>query len=119
MLTFPPISIAAQLSELRTAMDRVARTIAARKLQAEAASSQLSGLAADLQNQQRLAASRVASADAATRRMRSMVTIRKLRDIADAQSAELAALQAEYTRLHMKTYPTFLPRMDTIPDSRI
>jgi hypothetical protein len=109
---------AEKVASLREAMGAMMRTVAARDGQADAAAAQLSSLSADLQNQQRLAASRVSSEEAASRRMRAMVTLRKLRDIADAQAAELGGLQAEYTRLHMKTYPTFVAKPERLPDQR-
>jgi len=41
------------------------------------------------------------------RRMRSLVTNRKLRDIAEAQAEESMLLRAELERLRMRTFPTF------------
>ncbi len=39
---------------------------------------------------------------------RSMVTHKKLKDIATAQQGELQALAQELDKLRMKTYPTFM-----------
>ena len=39
--------------------------------------------------------------------MRSLVTNRRLKDIADAQSEEAMMLRAELERLRMRTFPTF------------
>jgi hypothetical protein len=45
---------------------------------------------------------------AACRRMKGLVTTKKLRDIARAQQREVAALRTELDRLHMRTFPSFV-----------
>jgi len=42
------------------------------------------------------------------RRMKGLVTTKKLRDIAKAQQFESASLKAELDRLHLRTFPSFL-----------
>lgn len=57
------------------------------------------------------------------RRMRALVTHRKLRDIANAQQSELEVLRAELQRLQRKTFPTFVNADASLlaygPDDRI
>lgn len=52
------------------------------------------------------------------KRMRSLVTQARLRDIAQAQAQEVALLQGELERLRLRTFPSFVPRPDDLPDER-
>jgi hypothetical protein len=42
------------------------------------------------------------------RRMKGLVTTKKLRDIQQAQQAEIANMRRELDRLHMRTFPSFV-----------
>ena len=54
--------------------------------------------------------------DFATSCPRSMVTHRRLKDIASAQQAEMDALAAELDKLRLRTYPTFVePVVASLP----
>lgn len=44
----------------------------------------------------------------ACRKMRGLVTTKKLRDIAAAQRRELAAMGATLDRLYMRSFPSFM-----------
>lgn len=52
------------------------------------------------------------------RRMRNVVTEKKLRDIARSQAAEIEMLESELDRLHMRTYPSFVDSKTYYPDER-
>jgi hypothetical protein len=58
--------------------------------------------------QERLRASMQSVEDASGRKMRSVVTHKKLKDIAAAQATEVHALSGELDRLRKRTYPTFV-----------
>ncbi|KAJ9514055.1 hypothetical protein QJQ45_021148 [Haematococcus lacustris] len=66
------------------------------------------GLQRVLEEQQRLRASMGAADEAIDRRLKSLVTHKKLKEIALAQADEVRALSSELDRLRLKTYPTFL-----------
>ncbi|MEW5311891.1 MAG: hypothetical protein WDW38_003568 [Sanguina aurantia] len=61
-----------------------------------------------LQEQTRLTESMGDPKEVVTRRMRSLVTIKKLKEIAGSQSYEVVALRAELSSLRGRTYPTFM-----------
>ncbi|MEW5304197.1 MAG: hypothetical protein WDW36_006825 [Sanguina aurantia] len=61
-----------------------------------------------LQEQTRLTESMGSPKEVVTRRMRSLVTIKKLKEIAGSQSCEVVALRAELSSLRGRTYPTFM-----------
>ncbi len=52
--------------------------------------------------------------EAAGKKMRSMVTHKKLKEIAMAQAQEVRALASELDRLRLKTYPTFVEPTPTL-----
>lgn len=52
------------------------------------------------------------------KRMRSLVTQARLRDIALAQEGEIEALKAELERLRLRTFPSFVERTNELPDQR-
>ncbi|GMH32406.1 hypothetical protein BSKO_00240 [Bryopsis sp. KO-2023] len=51
--------------------------------------------------------------------MRTIVTDKKLRDIAKAQAVEIQMLQAEMERWHMRTYPSFVDTKKYYPDEKL
>jgi len=81
----------------------------------------LVGLSKVLEEQQRLRASMGSTDEAAARRMRSLVTHKKLKEIALAQADEVRALAAELDRMRLRTYPTFMePTPSLLPaDTRV
>jgi len=52
------------------------------------------------------------------KRMRSLVTQRKLQDIAKAQAEEMLLLREELERLRLRTFPSFIDKRQTDPDLR-
>uniref|UniRef100_A0A7S3QWW0 Uncharacterized protein n=1 Tax=Dunaliella tertiolecta TaxID=3047 RepID=A0A7S3QWW0_DUNTE len=79
----------------------------------------LTGLGQVVEEQRRLRAS-MGSMDDGVRRMRSLVTHKKLKDIALAQADEVRALAAELDHLRQHTYPTFVePSLAGVADVRV
>ena len=48
--------------------------------------------------------------------MKSMVTHKRLKDIAKAQAEEIDMLRAEVERLNLRTYPSFVEQTPYYPD---
>ena len=53
------------------------------------------------------------------KRMRSLVTQRKLKDIAKAQAEEVAVLKQELEKLRLRTYPSFIEKHFLPPDEAV
>eukprot|EP00955_Chlamydomonas_euryale_P022568 238229-Chlamydomonas_euryale.AAC.2 len=87
---------------------KLAKSIDAKLQQNTDVSAHLVTLERVLAEQERLRQSMQSVEDQAGRRMRSLVTHKKLQDIAGAQQAEMRALGGELDRLRQRTYPTFV-----------
>jgi len=68
-----------------------------------------------LAEQERLRQSMQSIDEQTTRRMRSLVTHKKLKEIAAAQQAEMRALANELDAARLRTYPTFVEPARTLP----
>ena len=102
------------LHEKRTALRRLKRQLVERNEQNEAIRVQVAQLAAKVEEQRRIQEGQNANAayevTAARQRMKGMVTLRKLQDIARAQAEEMALLHEELERLKLRSFPSFVDR---------
>lgn len=95
------------IAERQRKLDKLAREMDARAKQNRAVAGHLVTLGRVLEDQKHLGASLQSGTDAGARRMRSMVTHKKLKEIAGAQADELAALHAELDAARSRAYPLF------------
>lgn len=96
------------VTERQRRMAKVAKSIEDKRAQNEEVNRHLVTLERVLAEQERLRESMQTMEDQNSRRMRSMVTHKKLKEIATAQQSEMQALVKELERLRLRTYPTFL-----------
>lgn len=71
-----------------------------------------------LEDQSRIQASMQTVDEQTTRRMRSLVTHKKLKEIARQQLDEIARIKKEIDDLHLKTFPSFVENHTLLPDAR-
>lgn len=102
-------------------LQKVAKLIEEKRQQNEDVSRHLVTLEKVLEEQERLRTSMQTMEDQNSRRMRSMVTHKKLKDIAGAQRAELQALTSHLETLRLRTFPTFVDNASQAlpPDTRM
>ncbi|KAG2447457.1 hypothetical protein HYH02_007780 [Chlamydomonas schloesseri] len=96
------------LEDKRRRLRKLAADVTARSAQNQEVAVHLVTLGKVLEEQQRLQAGMQSANDQATRRMRSLVTHKKLKEIALAQQNELGELRQQLEKLRLRTYPTFI-----------
>ncbi|GLC44558.1 hypothetical protein PLESTM_001613000 [Pleodorina starrii] len=96
------------LDEKRRRLAKLAGDVSARSGQNQEVAVHLVTLGRVLEEQQRLQAGMQSSTEQAARRMRSLVTHKKLKEIALSQQTELADLRSQVDKLRLRTYPTFV-----------
>ncbi|GFR52048.1 hypothetical protein Agub_g14567 [Astrephomene gubernaculifera] len=96
------------LEDKRRRLRRLAADVGSRSGQNQEVAVHLVTLGKVLEEQQRLQAGMQSSSEQAARRMRSLVTHKKLKEIAVAQQTELAELRGQAEKLRLRTYPTFV-----------
>lgn len=96
------------LQERQRKLQKVNKLIEEKRQQNEEVSRHLITLEKVLQEQERLRMSMQTMEDQNSRRMRSMVTLKKLKDISAAQKTEIMSLTSELDRLRCRTFPTFM-----------
>ncbi|GAX77753.1 hypothetical protein CEUSTIGMA_g5196.t1 [Chlamydomonas eustigma] len=99
---------AKNLSDRQKKMRRVGKSIEEKKKQNNEVGQHMVTLESVLAEQERLRGSMQTTEDQNSRRMRSMVTHKRLKEIATAQQAEMSLLAAELDKLRLRTYPTFM-----------
>ena len=102
------------LREKAAAQRRLNRQLSERSEQNEALRAQVDDMARRVEEQRRIQESQSSNSayevTAARQRMKGMVTLRKLQDIARAQADEISLLQEELERLKLRSFPSFLDR---------
>ncbi|KAG2490334.1 hypothetical protein HYH03_011283 [Edaphochlamys debaryana] len=96
------------LEDKRRRLRKLQADVAARSGQNAEVAVHLVTLGKVLEEQQRLQAGMQSANEQAARRMRSLVTHKKLKEIALAQQTELAELRLQLEKLRLRTYPTFV-----------
>ncbi|KAG1655669.1 hypothetical protein FOA52_011797 [Chlamydomonas sp. UWO 241] len=111
---------AKNVSERQKTMRKLAKAIEGKRTQNGEVAMHLVTLERVLAEQERLRSSMQSVEDAAGRKMRSVVTHKKLKDIAAAQASEVHALTGELDRLRKRTYPTFVESQQQVlpPDAK-
>eukprot|EP00798_Chlamydomonas_sp_ICE-L_P009992 gene9993-7873_t len=106
------------LNERAKTMQKLAKLMDQKRTQNQDVTSHLVTLEKVLYEQERLRQSMQSVDEQVTRRMRSLVTHKRLKEIAEAQASEVAALAAELDKLRLRTYPTFVEpnHMQVAPD---
>ena len=105
------------LQERQRKLQKVNRLIEEKRLQNEEVSRHLVTLDKVLQEQERLRTSMQTMEDQNSRRMRSMVTLKKLKDISQAQKTELQLLTGDLDKMRLRTFPAFVDErgVSTLP----
>lgn len=110
------------VTERQRRMAKVANAIEDKQAQNDEVNRHLVTLERVLSEQERLRESMQTMEDQNSRRMRSMVTHKKLKEISSAQQSEMQALVKELERLRLRTYPTFMDSGGTVnglpPDTK-
>lgn len=113
------------LADRDAALRRVEVQISERRKQNRSLQRQLGDLEDMITDERRIQVSQAAEKgdeaaqdEVLQRRMRSLVTQARLRDIAKAQEAEIQALRAELERVRLRTFPSFVERGDNLPDEK-
>lgn len=108
------------LLEKQRKLQKVGKLIEDKRQQNEEVSRHLVTLDKVLQEQERLRSSMQTMEDQNSRRMRSMVTLKKLKDISQAQKTELQMLTGDLDKQRLRTYPTFVDAMGSSlpPDTK-
>ncbi|EFJ46137.1 flagellar associated protein, partial [Volvox carteri f. nagariensis] len=96
------------LDDKRRRLAKLAGEVSSRSGQNQEVAIHLVTLGKVLEEQQRLQAGMQSSTEQAARRMRSLVTHKKLKEIALAQQNELADLRGQVEKARLRTYPTFV-----------
>lgn len=109
---------AKKLAEKQRQYNMAQAEIAAKSQQNMEVQSHLQGLQHLMEDQERLQKSVQTQEGTGTRKMKSLVTHRKLKDIAKAQKQELELLQRELARLHAKSFPSFVQVPRVLPDEK-
>lgn len=97
------------MAERQRRLRKLAAECAGRAGQNQEVAVHLVTLGRVLEEQQRLQAGMQSATEAAARKMRSLVTHKKLKEIALSQQQELAELRGRLEALRGRTYPTFGP----------
>ena len=96
------------LQDRQRKLQKVGKLIEEKQQQNEEVSRHLLTLEKVLQEQERLRTSMQTMEDQNSRRMRSMVTLKKLKDISAAQKTEIQSLVSDLDKQRLRTFPTFV-----------
>jgi len=105
------------LADRHRRLQKILRTCREKQLQNYECQHQIELVDTKLMEQTRIADSQAAQDERSTsKRMKSVVTHKKLKEISKAQDGELRVLRAEVERLNLRTYPSFVDQATMLPD---